>query len=37
MQRIINNPNDVVNDMINGFIKSHRDIVEKTENNRVLK
>lgn len=37
MQRIINNPNDVVNDMINGFIKAHKDIVEKTENKRVLK
>jgi len=37
MQRIINNPNDVVNDMINGFVKVHKDIVEKTENNRVLK
>lgn len=37
MQRIINNPNDVVNDMINGFVKAHKDIVEKTENNRVLK
>jgi dihydroxyacetone kinase-like protein len=37
MQRIINNQNDVVNDMINGFIKVHKDIVEKTENNRVLK
>ncbi len=37
MQRIINNPNDVVDDMINGFIKAHKDIVEKTENNRVLK
>ena len=37
MQRIINNPNDVVDDTINGFIKVHKDIVEKTENNRVLK
>jgi dihydroxyacetone kinase-like protein len=37
MQRIINNPNDVVDDMINGFIKAHKDIIEKTENNRVLK
>jgi dihydroxyacetone kinase-like protein len=37
VQRIINNPNDVVDDMINGFIKAHKDIVEKTENNRVLK
>jgi dihydroxyacetone kinase-like protein len=37
VQRIINNPNDVVDDMINGFIKAHKDIIEKTENNRVLK
>ena len=37
MQRIINNPNDVVDEMINGFIKAHKDIIEKTENNRVLK
>jgi len=37
MQRIINNPNDVVNDMINGFVKAHKNIVEKTENSRVLK
>ena len=37
MQRIINNPNNVVDDMINGFIKVHKDIVEKTENSRVLK
>lgn len=37
MQRIINNPNDVVDDMINGFIKAHKDIIEKTKNNRVLK
>ena len=37
MQRIINNPNNVVDDMINGFMKVHKDIVEKTENSRVLK
>ena len=37
MQRIINNPNNVVDDMINGFVKAHKNIVEKTENNRVLK
>ncbi len=37
MQRIINNPNDVVDEMINGFVKAHKDIIEKTENNRVLK
>jgi len=37
MQRIINNPDYVVDDMINGFVKAHKDIIEKTENNRVLK
>ena len=29
MQRIINNPNNVVDDMIQGFIKAHPDIIEK--------
>jgi len=37
MQRIINNPNNVVDDMIQGFIKAHPDIIEKTEDGRVLK
>ena len=37
MQRIINNPNNVVDDMIQGFIKAHPDIIAKTENGRVLK
>ncbi|WHH61114.1 dihydroxyacetone kinase subunit DhaK [Petroclostridium sp. X23] len=37
MQRIINNPDKVVEDMIEGFVKNHLDLVEKTENPRVLK
>lgn len=37
MQRIINNPNEVVEDMLKGFVKTHCDIVDKTDNSRVLK
>jgi phosphoenolpyruvate---glycerone phosphotransferase subunit DhaK len=37
MQRIINDPENVVEDMLEGFIKNHTDLVEKTENPRVLK
>lgn len=37
MQRIINNPDLVVEDMLKGFVKNHRDIVSATENPRVLK
>ncbi len=37
MQRIINNPDLVVEDMLKGFIKNHKDIVSATENPRVLK
>jgi dihydroxyacetone kinase-like protein len=37
MQRILNDPNQVVNDMLKGFVKVHRDIVAPTENPRVLK
>jgi len=37
MQRIINNPDSVVEDMLKGFLKSHRDLVAKTDNPRVLK
>jgi len=37
MQRIINDPNNVVDDMLEGFIKSHSDLVLRTENPRVLK
>ncbi len=37
MQRIINNPNTVVEDMLKGFVKCHRDRVADTDNPRVLK
>jgi phosphoenolpyruvate---glycerone phosphotransferase subunit DhaK len=37
MQRIINNPDNVVEDMLEGFVKNHCDLVEKTENPKVLK
>jgi len=37
MQRIINNPDLVVEDMLKGFVKNHKDIVSATENPRVLK
>lgn len=37
MQRIINIPDMVVEDMLKGFVKAHSDLVEATENPRVLK
>ncbi len=37
MQRIINDPDLVVEDMLKGFVKNHRDIIAATENPRVLK
>ena len=37
MQRIINDPDLVVDDMIEGFVKTHPDIVARTSNPRVLK
>src|SRR5260370_10676059 len=37
MQRIINDPTLVVEDMLQGFIKAHPHLVAKTENPRVLK
>lgn len=37
MQRIINDPNLVVEDMLKGFIKAHPDIVTTTDNPRVVK
>ncbi len=37
MQRIINDPNLVVEDMLKGFIKCHRNLVSPTTNPRVLK
>ena len=37
MQKIINNPQDVVDEMIEGFIKVHSNLIVPTENPRVLK
>ncbi|GHT70573.1 dihydroxyacetone kinase [Spirochaetia bacterium] len=37
MQRILNNPDDIVDEMLKGFVKAHGDIVAPTENSRVLK
>lgn len=37
MQRIMNNPDDIVDEMLEGFLKTHSDIVEETENQRVVK
>jgi dihydroxyacetone kinase-like protein len=37
MQRILNNPDDVVDEMLKGFVKVHSDIVAVTDNPRVLK
>ncbi len=37
MQRILNNPDNIVDEMLEGFLKAHSDIVETTENPRVVK
>lgn len=37
MQRIINDPNLIVEDMLKGFLKAHRDILSPTEHKRVVK
>ena len=37
MQRILNDPDDIVDEMLKGFLKTHGDIVEKTDNTRVIK
>ncbi|MDR0512657.1 MAG: dihydroxyacetone kinase subunit DhaK [Treponema sp.] len=37
MQRILNNPDDIVDEMLKGFVKVHCDILETTDNPRVLK
>lgn len=37
MQKIINNPQDVVDEMVEGYVKALPHIVSKTENPRVLK
>jgi dihydroxyacetone kinase-like protein len=37
MQKFINNPQDVVDEMLMGFVKAHPDLIATTENDRVLK
>lgn len=37
MQRILNNPDNIVDEMLEGFLKTHSDIVEATGNPRVVK
>lgn len=37
MQKIINNPGNVVDEMLEGFVSVHSDLVTVTENERVLK
>jgi dihydroxyacetone kinase-like protein len=37
MQRILNNPDSIVDEMLKGFVKAHRDIVTTTGNPRVIK
>jgi dihydroxyacetone kinase-like protein len=37
MQRVLNDPNEVVGDMLKGFVRAHRDIVVPTDNPRVVK
>lgn len=37
MQRILNNPDCIVDEMLQGFLKVHSDIVAPTENPRVVK
>ena len=37
MQRILNNADNIVDEMLEGFLKVHEDIVERTENPRVIR
>jgi len=37
MQRIVNDPEMIVEDMVRGFVKAHPDLVAHTDNSRVLK
>ena len=37
MQKFINDPSLVVDEMLQGFVKAHSDLVAKTDNDRVLK
>lgn len=36
MQRILNNPDNIVDEMLEGFVKTHGDIVKTTDHPRVL-
>ena len=37
MQKFINDPSQVVEEMLQGFLKAHQDLVSPTDNDRVLK
>ena len=37
MQKFINNPQDVVDEMLEGFVRAHPDLIATTGNERVLK
>lgn len=37
MQRILNDPDNIVDEMLQGFLKTHSDFIEATENPRVVK
>jgi len=37
MQRIINDPDNVVEDMLEGLVKTHKDLLMKTDNPRTIK
>ncbi|ACL69086.1 dihydroxyacetone kinase subunit DhaK [Halothermothrix orenii] len=37
MQKFVNDPSQVVDEMLEGFVKNHKDLVAKTDNPRVLK
>ena len=37
MQRILNNPYNIVDEMLKGFVKVHSDFVSATGNPRVIK
>lgn len=37
MQRILNNPDNIVEEMLEGFLRAHPDIVQATKNPRVIK
>ncbi len=37
MQRILNNPDNIVDEMLEGFLRAHPDLVQKTENPRSIR